>query len=731
MIKDFTPRLYQQTILATAAEKNTLVVLPTGLGKTHIFLMLASLRLSKYPESKILFLGPTRPLITQYYELFVKHLEIEKEKMAIFTGDISPEKREKMWLSSQIIFSTPQGLENDVISGKISLTDVSLLGFDEAHRAVGDYSYVWIAKQYMKNSKFPRIIGLTASPGSDLESITDVCKNLHIEDVEIRTENDPDVKPYIQEVNIKWIYVELPTHFKEIQKYLTNCLKSKVVLLKEVAPDIKTPNNKSDFLRLQGELLKEISNGSKDYEKMKALSVVAEAMKVQHAIEMLESQGISPLLEYMEDLVEKAKTTKTRAVQNLVADLNFKTALIIARNLKELKIEHPKYAELKKILSANLADPKKKIIVFSQYRDSISSLIAEIKKLPNVRPEMFVGQQKKKGTGLSQKEQIKILDDFRNNDYNVLVMSSVGEEGLDIPSVDMVIFYEPVPSAIRTIQRRGRTGRQSEGEVIVLVTKGTRDEAYRWVSFHKEKRMYSILDDLKKKFTLGSKQENKTISDFILPDNGVTVYADYREKSSGIIKKLIELGIKINLQKLEIGDYLLSERVVVEYKTVPDFVDSILDKRLLSQLKDMKRYQKQIIILEGDGDIYSQRQLHPNAVRGMIATICVDYGIPIIRTKDADDSALTMAMIAKREQTDDNREFTMHGAKPLTLKEQQEYIVSALPGVGPILSKPLLLKFQSVKNIVNATEKELKEVDLIGDKKAAKIKEIVDSEYRE
>ncbi|MBN2367402.1 DEAD/DEAH box helicase family protein, partial [Candidatus Woesearchaeota archaeon] len=222
MIKDFEPRLYQQTILATACEKNTLVVLPTGLGKTFVFLMLAAQRLIKYPDSKILFLGPTRPLITQYRDMFLKHFDMDKEKLAVFTGHVSPEKREKLWKSSQIIFSTPQGLENDIISDRIRLDDISLMGFDEAHRATGDYAYVWIAKQYMKKSRFPRIIGLTASPGSDIEKISEVVKNLHIEDVEIRTDEDPDVKPYIQDIKIKWIYVTLPDHFKKIQEYLKN-----------------------------------------------------------------------------------------------------------------------------------------------------------------------------------------------------------------------------------------------------------------------------------------------------------------------------------------------------------------------------------------------------------------------------------------------------------------------------------------------------------------------------
>jgi ERCC4-related helicase len=724
MIKDFSPRLYQQTILATAIEKNTLVVLPTGLGKTYVFLMLAAHRLSRYPGSKVLFLGPTRPLINQYYEMFVRHFDISEEEMAIFTGFVKPEMREKQWKTSKVIFSTPQGLENDVISNRIALEEVSLLGIDEAHRAVGDYSYVWLAKQYVKKSKNPRILGLTASPGSDIAKISEVCTNLHIEDVEIRTEADPDVKPYIQQVNIKWVYVELPKHFKEVQRYISDCLNSKIRHLKETYPGIKEVTTKNDLLGIQAGILKEISQGNKDMASMKALSILAEIMKVQHALELLESQGISPLLDYMEGLVAQSKNTKVMAVKNLTSDLNFKSALVLARNLKESKIEHPKYEELKSILQAA---KNKKIIIFSQYRDSISNLVTEINKT-GMTAKMFVGQQKKKGTGLSQKQQIGLINEFRNNEFNVLVMSSVGEEGLDIPSVDIVIFYEPIPSAIRTIQRRGRTGRHGEGEVIVLVTKGTRDEAYRWASFHKEKRMYSILDDLKKKFV--SKAPDRKLSEFTLPENEITIYADYREKSSGIIKKLLEMGIKIKLEKLEIGDYLLSPRLCVEYKTVEDFVDSLLDKRLFTQLKDMQKYEKKIIILEGKEDIYAQRKMHPNAIRGMISTICVSYGVPIIVTTDADDSALMMATIAKREQAPDDNGFTMHSTKPLTLKEQQEYIVSSLPGIGPLLAKPLLEKLGSVKNIVNASVEELKQVELIGDKKAAKIKEITDSEYK-
>ncbi|MFH2020800.1 MAG: DEAD/DEAH box helicase [archaeon] len=727
MIKDFQPRIYQETILSTASQKNTLVVIPTGLGKTYIFLLLAAQRLSKFPHSKILFLGPTRPLISQYFELFLKHFEIKKEEMALFTGMVKPGIRMENWKTSKIIFSTPQGLENDIISEKIDLSDVSLLGIDEAHRAVGDYSYVWIAQQYMKKAKNPRLLALTASPGSDMEKISEVCRNLHIEDVEVRTDEDPDVKPYLQDVQIKWIYVDLPDYFRSVQKYLKDCYNSKIAVLKELVKANQQLDTKRELLALQHELLIHMKE-FRDLESMKAISVLAEAMKVEHAIELLESQGVTPLNDYLENLVTQAAATKTKAVQNLARDLNFKSALVLARNLKSSGIEHPKYEELKKILQKYSQKTDFKIIIFSQYRDSISSLLNIINKQEGIKAEMFVGQAKKKDTGMSQKKQIEMIEKFKTNDVNVLVMSSVGEEGLDIPSVDCVIFYEPVPSAIRTIQRRGRTGRQSAGEVFVLVAKGTRDEAYRWTAYHKEKRMNQILLDLKSKFSI-KKSVDRPLSEFILPEEGITICADHREKASGVIKKLHELGIKINLMQLEVGDYLLSDNVCVEFKTVPDFVDSLLDKRIFSQLKSMQKYGRQLVVIEGTEDIYSQRNLHPNAIRGMLAAITVDYGVPILTTKNSDETAMLLAVIAKREQSVDKNDFTLHSHKPLTLKEQQEYIISALPGVGPVLSKPLLQKFGSVRNIINATEAELKEVDLIGDKKAAKIKEIVDSKY--
>jgi len=260
MIKGFVPRLYQQTIVDKAINYNTLVVLPTGLGKTNIFLMLAAARLRQYPSSKIVLLGPTRPLIEQYRDVFLNSFEIGAEKIALLTGMVKPETRVELFKSSTIILSTPQGLENDLISNKIDLRDISLLGFDEAHKAVGDYSYVWIAKRYTQLSDHPRILALTASPGSDLEKISETCKNLHIENIEVRTESDPDVMPYIKEITMSWIPVELPDEFIEVKKNLEGCVATKFEELKKYGYITTDRSNysKKELLGIQAQLQGEI-----------------------------------------------------------------------------------------------------------------------------------------------------------------------------------------------------------------------------------------------------------------------------------------------------------------------------------------------------------------------------------------------------------------------------------------------------------------------------------------
>ncbi|MBI2655002.1 DEAD/DEAH box helicase [Candidatus Woesearchaeota archaeon] len=736
MIKNFEPRLYQQTILATAAEKNTLVVLPTGMGKTNIFLMLAAQRLKQYPNSKILFIGPTKPLIYQYYAVFREHFSIDENEMSIFTGMVSPEKRAELWKKSKIVFSTPQGLENDIITNKINLGEVCLLGVDEAHRAVGDYAYVFVAKQFMKLSSYPRIIALTASPGSDMEKIQEVCRNLFIEDIEVRTDDDPDVKPYVQEMQIDWVKVDLPKVFTDIQKLLLSFLRDKFEKLKRIGilkkADLRYVS-KSDLLQLQADLRGRIASGEKDFAVWNAISMLAEAMKIYHALELLETQGISALQKYFDKLISESKTSKTKAIGSIMADANFKTAMIKARILHEEGVEHPKLIELQNLVDGEVKkNPSMKIMIFNQYRDNALDIIEKLNKISNVKASIFVGQQKKGETGLSQKEQKKMLDDFRNGLFNVLVATSIGEEGLDIPKVDLVVFYEPIPSAIRSIQRRGRTGRQEKGRVIILMVKGTRDEAYRWVAHHKEKKMHMNLLSIRKKLNL-SLHSKKEIPITKFAENKIKIFADYREKGSGTIKELAENNVALSLERLEHADYVVSSRCGIEIKTVEDFVDSIIDGRLLEQIKNLKNnFERPIVVIEGQNDIYSVRNIHHNSILGMMATIAVSYGIPIIQTKNFKETAALLQIIARREQQETGKDFNIHAdRKSSTLKEQQEYLVSSFPGINLTLSKPLLKHFKTIKNIVNASAEELQKVEKIGPQKAKQIKDVVDSEYKD
>ncbi|PIN75870.1 hypothetical protein COV18_01675 [Candidatus Woesearchaeota archaeon CG10_big_fil_rev_8_21_14_0_10_37_12] len=728
MLKDFTPRLYQETILATAALKNTLAVLPTGMGKTGIAILLTAQRLSQYPKSKILILAPTKPLAEQHLNTFKKHLDIDEDKFVLFTGNTPPAKRSEQWNKVQIIFSTPQGLENDIISNSINIKDISLLVFDEAHRATGDYSYVFIAKQYQQKADWPLILALTASPGGDVETIENVCKNLFIEAVEVRTENDPDVQPYVQETEISTIRVELPEQFKKIQQLLKQCIQGKTNHLKEYGIRATNLVTKKDLLGLQKELHAKVASGEKDFEAFKATSVLAEIMKAHHALELLETQGTTPLINYFENMYQQSYTSKIKAVKNLTADLAFKSSYILTQKLIEQNIEHPKLAEVTKHVTEQLAQNKyAKIILFTQYRDTATKLHDELDKL-NVLSQVFVGQAKKRNTGLSQKQQAEVLDQFRDGMFNVLIATSVAEEGLDIPKVDSVIFFEPIPSAIRHVQRRGRTGRQEKGDVTIFLTKGTREEAYAWSAKHKERRMNDALGQLRTRLQLKINQQ-PTLKQF---DTSVKIFADYREKTTGTVKELVEQGVTIKLEMLKSADYLLSSRVGVELKTMQDFVDSIVDGRLLEQIKNLKEhYERPIVIIQGKENIYGLRNIHPNAIRGMLGTIAVGYCLPILYTQDEKDTAALLITIAKREQEENKKEFSPHAdRKPMTIKEQQEYLVSCLPSVGPNLAKELLKQFGSIRKIFDANEEQLKQVKGLGDKIAKGITGLIEGKYK-
>jgi Fanconi anemia group M protein len=401
-------------------------------------------------------------------------------------------------------------------------------------------------------------------------------------------------------------------------------------------------------------------------------------------------------------------------------------------------------------------------MVFTNYRDTASSLLKFLKNEPAIKAVRFVGQSSRADDeGLSQKKQAEILQKFRAGEFNVLIATSVGEEGIDIPATDMVLFYEPVPSEIRSIQRKGRTGRARAGRVVVLMAKGTRDEAYYWISDRKEKTMNKQMqslscqtsESLAREFSPRQLQitdepvrisESSGVSPFPLQALQALqatekedvqeyepgrIYVDPRER--GMAKLLEARGMEVTLRNLDVGDYVVSDRVAIERKTASDFVASIIDpeRNLFRQIGDLSRsYDRPILILEGR-DLYT-RQVNPNSIRGALLTVAVEYGVPIIPTEDQDETASVIALLVNREQKE-GHDPKLHGHKTArTLKEQQEYLISAIPSVGPRVARNLLKHFGSIERIMTASQEELHEVEMVGPKIAERIRELVGGEYK-
>jgi len=485
-------RAYQVNIARACLERSTLVVLPTGMGKTVIASMVIA-EVLRRKGGKVLLLAPTKPLVEQHAASLRNLLVVDR--IALFTGEAtSPEDRELLWRENKIIVSTPQVIRNDFRSERISLDDVSLIVFDEAHRAVGDYAYVDVAAA-SKEVRDRLVLGMTASPGSSAEKILEVCGNLGIVAVEIRTEYDPDVVPYLHDLDVERIRVEAPDVAKEIRGLVQTVFDEQVERLKKVGFLAGKPKvSLKDLLAAGDEARRKLDSGVRDGRLYGAMTAQAIAMKANHAMELAETQGLGSLRSYFDKMAADAQT---KADVQFLKHAKVQEAIRLAR---ESVVEHPKIAKTQWVVREQfLRKPDSKVIVFAHYRETADRVTQELARLPGIRPVRFVGQASRgDDIGLSQKEQVEILQKFRDGEVNVIVATSIGEEGLDIPQVDLVVFYEPVPSEIRTIQRRGRTGRSAAGRVVTLVTKDTRDEAYFYSARRKERKMHQELDRLRK-----------------------------------------------------------------------------------------------------------------------------------------------------------------------------------------------------------------------------------------
>ncbi|MFH1326584.1 MAG: DEAD/DEAH box helicase [archaeon] len=496
-LENINPREYQQKIFKTCTKKNCLVVLPTGIGKTLIALMLTIERMQKHPGEKVVFLAPTKPLAEQHLYYFKKHLSELFGDIQLFTGAVKANQRQKIWKTADIIFSTPQCVANDLKKNLYTLENVCLLIEDEAHRCINNYDYNFVSQKYQSQAQNQRILGLTASPGSDSKRIRQICKNLSIEAVELRTRESDDVKSYLQDLEFEKVLITFPKELEEIRHVLRKIFEQYVEELR-YRKVLFGPSTKTGLIMLQKKISFSLSSGSKNFNYMLGASACAQAIKIQHALELLETQTLSSFNKYLKNLFNQAAKKQSKGVIKLVAKPEFNFVFMKSNELLAKGFEHPKIKILENIIIKEKQENKNlKIIVFTQFRDTATMISKKINTLEEIKSKVFVGQAKKAETGLSQKEQKEIIREFSAGEINVICATSIGEEGLDIPEVNAVIFYEPVPSAIRAIQRSGRTARLMKGKLIILITKGTRDETFYYVSRAKEKKMHKSIDIIK------------------------------------------------------------------------------------------------------------------------------------------------------------------------------------------------------------------------------------------
>ena len=503
-------RLYQNIIFNSSKDKNSLIVLPTSLGKTVISALICAETLYNYKQSRILIMAPTRPLVLQHLTSFSSFIKVLDDQKILVTGKISPSTRKMIWDNKtiQLIFATPEVIRNDLKESRLNLKDFGLIVFDEAHRAIKDYAYTIISKKYMEQSPNPLIVAMTASPGSDQNRIQQICNNLYIEHIEYRNEEDDDVKPYVNPIELKWEFLELSEKYRQIILAFKSMLQEKLRWL--IFRGLIKKNNidyvfKRDLLEL-AEILQRNLKFSLNEEKgplFLALLNQSAALSLMYCIELIESQGPFSLKTF----IKRMESSEGKAHSLILKNPRMKDIL----NLLENITEHPKLTYILNLCKKEGLDnsvnknhnllldvgQNSQILIFSHYRDTATHIVDELNKT-GIKSFRFVGQSTRNNDiGMNQNEQSVILDSFRKKKFNVLVATSIAEEGLDIPEVKLVVFYEPVASEIRHIQRKGRTGRKSSGNVIILAAKDTVDMRILFASKRRIEKMKTIFNSMK------------------------------------------------------------------------------------------------------------------------------------------------------------------------------------------------------------------------------------------
>ena len=500
-------RDYQFSIVKNGLFNNTLVALPTGLGKTFIAaaIMLNYFRWTK--RAKIVFVAPTKPLASQQVQACLNIAGIPRSQATLLTGETPPVLREGEWANKRLFFMTPQTLMNDLSKGYADPKSIVLLVIDEAHRATGDYAYVKVVEFIRRFSTSFRVLALTATPGSTVEGVQDIIDNLGISHIEIRTEESIDIRQYVHSRNTDIVTFDPSDEMNEVRSLFSKALKPLVDKLS--AQNIyygRDPMSLTTFglLKSRKEWLAGPGRHVNQGLKFMTIAVFSILQSLAHSIKLLNFHGIKPfysgLVEFR-DTEEGKSGPGSKLKRQLLGDESFQKMMsMIQRWMRMEEFNgHPKLAYLCETLVNHFINAGEnsntRAIVFSEYRDSAEEIVRLLNSKPLIRANVFVGQaDSKRSEGMKQKQQIETIEKFKNGGFNVLVATSIGEEGLDIGQVDLIVCYDASASPIRMLQRMGRTGRKRAGNIVLLLMKGKEEEKFLEAKDNYQKMQQLICD---------------------------------------------------------------------------------------------------------------------------------------------------------------------------------------------------------------------------------------------
>ncbi len=841
-------RAYQLSALDHCLSASTLLVLPTGMGKTPIEVMALAERLRE-PGGRGIMLAPTNALVNQHLSDLNNLLNLpDDEEIVGLTGAVSPKKRRAIWESATIVVATPQVVRNDVQNGITHLGDVALLIVDEAHRATGNHAMAQVGDLFAEQNPDGLVLAATASPGHVEAEINEVCERLRIVNIHARPPGDALLAPYATGLEVNDVPVVVPEELRVLAQPLQIWLDRIVDRLRRLGFYTRQGHITAGGLQeAQKRISISIGNGeSFGYRAAKENGI---AMRLNNLISSLLCQGVAATREAL-SRIGKGGNDEKKSAKEFAADPRI---VQLKDTLSTMDECHNKVTMVRRMVRRQLKEsPESRIIVFANFRDTVEEISRILADVDGALPQRFVGQASRDGSaGMSQKVQLESLDAFRSGEANVLVATSVGEEGLDVPNADLVIFYEPVGSEIRTIQRRGRTGRQRAGTVHVLIAKGTRDEGARASAKFREERMFRSIQQVRRKrggapiasegsnlhpFTLddgsptadfletesvrlapeiddtvapkivvtqpeiepqidakdlarkmrptgqigldsypSESESNRLIvespviaaetlvqnirEDIHLPEgDGVIVSIDHREGKSALAARLRQEGLTVEVVNLPVGDIKISDRILIERKGTRDFVDSLLDGRLLDQAgRLVGAAPRALLVVEGN-DLFQHRAVSGQAIMGALATLTLDYGLPVVTSSDTAETARFIAVSARRETkmleqlsetaqnrmrasehpdhvSDDVENTAINAADvaangvfdpaspildasegPLSEQRRREMhgitrsMLEQVPGIGPALASRILERWPTMAALASATDEEIVQV---------------------